>query len=79
VRNAFAFIDHVHNRRAVDGADVVWLATGGWVERGAIEIESGAAVGPVDYAGVKIPQVRIVISTTAQSWVLPVTYNTEPC
>src|SRR5579859_6014847 len=61
MRDALAFVDHILYGYAGDGTCVERLPTRGRIERGAIQIDSGAAGRSLHHAGPKLREVRISV------------------
>jgi hypothetical protein len=61
VGDAVALVHHVEHGVAAEAADVVRLPPGGGVERGAVEVDPAAAVGPVHHRGLELAEVGVAV------------------
>ncbi len=59
--HALFFIDHLNNVGPAESSGIEWLAAGGGVERGSVQVNTPPVVRGVDDLRAKLPQVAVLI------------------
>ena len=60
MRDAVAFIDHFNDSRSAQFSSIERLATGGWIERSAVEINAATVPIYIHHMSLKLGQIAIV-------------------
>ena len=61
MRDAVAFIDHFNDSRSAQFSSIERLATGGWIERSAVEINAATVSIYIHHMSLKLAQIAVVI------------------